>query len=193
YHVDAGGGHGLGIGTQDEGAWYPPELRAEYEHQLTPDQLRILDQVRNFHGSVFPNMSFLIPNVIEVDGRRVTGTTLRLWQPRGPDRVEVYSWYLVEKNAPDWWKELGRQTYVQTFGPSGMFEQDDTENWEGQTRNSATTLPHDGALVLNYCMGLGRQPIQNFPGPGTVYEGKFTEASARTFYRRWLDLLLAGD
>jgi phenylpropionate dioxygenase-like ring-hydroxylating dioxygenase large terminal subunit len=191
YHVAAGGGHGLGIGIQDDGPWYPDELRAEYERHLTADQLRFVDRIKNFHGSVFPNMSFLIPNVIEIGGKRVTGTTLRLWQPLGPERIQVYSWYLVEKNAPDWWKELGRRTYVQTFGPSGMFEQDDTENWEGMTRNCAALLPRGDTVTLNFHMGLGRQPLADFPGPGDVYAGKFSEAAARGFYRRWLDLMLA--
>lgn len=189
YHVDVGGGHGLGIGVQEDGPWYPPELRAEYAENLTPDQLTLLDRIKNFHGNVFPHLSFLIPNVIPVDGRLVSGTTLRLWQPMGPDQIQVWSWFLVERDAPDWWKELGRRMYVQTFGTSGMFEQDDTENWEAQTRNSAASLDRRDDVYLHYKMGLGRTPLPDFPGPGDVYDGKFSEAAARSFYRAWLDLL----
>ena len=190
YHVDVGYGHGLGIGIQDDGPWYPEELRPEYERNLTPEQLALMDQIKNFHGNVFPNLSFLIPNVIEMGGRRVTGMTVRQWQPIAPDRIQAWSWHLVEKQAPGWWKELGRKSYVQTFGTSGMFEQDDTENWEAQTRNSAATLSFEEPVMLHYQMGLGRQPIEGFPGPGTVYDGKFSEAAARSFYRRWLDLVV---
>ncbi|WNV77099.1 aromatic ring-hydroxylating dioxygenase subunit alpha [Geodermatophilus sp. DSM 44513] len=192
YHVDVGQGHGLGIGIQDEGPWYPQELRPEYERNLTPDQLALMDRIKNFHGNVFPNLSFLIPNVVEIAGHRVTGMTVRLWQPIGPDSIQAWSWHLVEKGAPQWWKELGRKTYVQTFGSSGMFEQDDTENWEAQTRNSSATLNFEEPVMLHYQMGLGRQPLSGFPGPGTVYDGKFSEAAARSFYRRWLDLVV-GD
>ena len=191
YHVVPAGGHGLGIGTQEEGPWYPAELRAEYESRLSLDQLALMDRIKNFHGNVFPNMSFLIPNVIEIAGKRVTGMTIRQWQPIAPDQIQALSWHLVEKNAPDWWKELGRKTYVQTFGSSGMFEQDDTENWELQTRNSLSSLSFDEPVLLDYRMGMGGVPMTDFAGPGEVYEGKYSEAAARGFYRRWLDLMLA--
>jgi hypothetical protein len=150
-----------------------------------------MDRIKNFHGNVFPNMSFLIPNVIEIAGKRVTGMTIRQWQPIAPDQIQALSWHLVEKNAPDWWKELGRKTYVQTFGSSGMFEQDDTENWELQTRNSLSSLSFDEPVLLDYRMGMGGVPMTDFAGPGEVYEGKYSEAAARGFYRRWLDLMLA--
>ncbi|HLH26103.1 MAG TPA: aromatic ring-hydroxylating dioxygenase subunit alpha [Chloroflexota bacterium] len=193
YHVTAGHGHGLGIGIQHEGSPYPPELHPAFEQALTPDQLRILHQVKNLHGSVFPNLSFLIASAIPVDGRLVSGTTLRLWQPRGPNCMEILSWCLVERDAPAWWKAASRTAYVQTFGTSGIFEQDDTENWEAQTRTSDALQARDDDLILNYQMGLGQPPLGDFPGPGVVYEGKFNEANARAFYQQWLDYLLAAE
>jgi hypothetical protein len=135
-------------------------------------------------------MSFLQPNFIVVDGRRVSGIMLRVWQPAGPGRVQVYSWHLVERDGPDWWKRLGRRMYVQTFGTSGMFDQDDTENWEAQTRNATASLVRKQEVMLHYQMGLDSEPLSDFPGPGDVYDGKFSEAAGRTFYRRWLDYLL---
>jgi len=191
YHVYPGNGHGLGIGVHfDDESYFPAELRHEYAARLEPEQLAMLERVKNFHGNVFPNLSFLIPSFIMVDGRRVAGMMLRQWQPAGPDRVQVWSWHLVERRAPDWWKRLGRRMYVQTFGASGMFEQDDTENWEAQTTNSNTALTRSEEVVLHYGMGLGAEPLGDFPGPGTVYDGKFSEAAARGFYRQWLDLLI---
>jgi phenylpropionate dioxygenase-like ring-hydroxylating dioxygenase large terminal subunit len=190
YHVSAGNGHGLGIGIQDDGSPYPHELRAEYEQHLTPDQLDLFDRVKNYHGNVFPNLSFLMPNLVKVDGRFVTTITIRQWQPRGPDKVEVLSWRLVEKHAPDWWKSLSRTAYTQTFGVSGMFEQDDTENWESQTRVASSLMPRADDVTMHYSMGLGRAPLPDFCGPGEVYEGKFNEENSRAFYRRWLQYVL---
>ena len=192
YHVDAGGGHGLGIGVQDEGPWYPKELVPEIESHLLPAQRKLFDRVKNFHGNVFPNLSFLIPNVIRVGDHRVSGTTLRLWQPLGVNRIQVWSWYLVERNAPDWWKELGRATYVRTFGSSGMFEQDDTENWDLQTKNMLGADTWDEPVMLNYSMGLRAEPLRDFEGPGKVYAGKFNEAAARNFYRKWAEMMRGG-
>jgi phenylpropionate dioxygenase-like ring-hydroxylating dioxygenase large terminal subunit len=194
YHVCPGNGHGLGIGVHQDGfSYFPDELRDEYAGRLGGDQLALLDRIKNFHGNVFPNLSFLIPNFIEVDGKRVSGMMLRLWQPMGPDRLQVWSWHMVERNAPDWWKALGRRMYAQTFGMAGMFDQDDTENWEAQTRNSNTALAREDDVFLDYTMGLHQQPLEDFPGPGTVYDGKFSEAAARGFYRAWLDRMVNGS
>lgn len=191
YHVNPGGGHGLGIGVhRDEESWFPPEIREEYASRLDPAQVALVDRVKNLHGNVFPNLSFLIPNFIPVGGQKVTGLMLRLWQPMGPDRLQVWSWHLVERNAPEWWKEKARKMYTQTFGSSGMFDQDDTENWELQTLNANTALARDEEVVLDYVMGMGQEPLADFPGPGRVYGNKFSESAARTFYRRWLDLVL---
>ena len=191
YHVDPGGGHGLGVGVHtDESSYFPADLRDEYASRLGGDQLALLGRIKNLHGNVFPNMSFLIPNFIEVDGKRVSGMMLRMWQPAGPDRLQVWSWHLVERNAPDWWKRLGKRMYVQTFGTSGMFDQDDTENWEAQTRNSNTALTRRGEVMLHYEMGIDAEPLTEFAGPGRVYDGKFSEAAGRTYYRTWLDHLL---
>ncbi|GAA1223123.1 aromatic ring-hydroxylating dioxygenase subunit alpha [Pseudonocardia alaniniphila] len=195
YHVDPGGGHGLGVGVHGDeaGSYFPAELTDEYASRLTPHQLNLLKRVKNVHGNVFPNLSFLIPSFINIDGRLVSGMMLRSWQPIGPDQTQVWSWHLVEKNAPNWWKTLGRKMYTQTFGASGMFDQDDTENWEAQTRNATASLSRADEVFLHYEMGLGMQPLQDFPGPGDVYDGKFNEAAGRTFYRTWLDYLAGRE
>jgi phenylpropionate dioxygenase-like ring-hydroxylating dioxygenase large terminal subunit len=193
YHVDPGGGHGLGVGVHFDGeSYFPPELRGEYAEHLSEAQLTTLARLKNMHGNVFPNMSFLIPNFIEVEGRRVSGAMIRVWQPAGPNRTQVWSWHLVEKDAPDWWKKLGRRMYTQTFSSSGMFDQDDTENWEAQTRVSDAALYRSDDFVLHYGMGLDLAPLPagTFPGPGNVYDGKFSEAAGRTYYRVWLDHVL---
>jgi phenylpropionate dioxygenase-like ring-hydroxylating dioxygenase large terminal subunit len=193
YHVDPGGGHGLGVGVHFDGeSYFPAELKNEYAERLQQGQLDTLDRIKNMHGNVFPNFSFLIPNFIEIEGRKVSGAMLRVWQPAGPGRTQVWSWHLVEKNAPDWWKKLGKRMYTQTFSSSGMFDQDDTENWEAQTRTSNAALYRREDFVLHYGMGLDTPalPPDDFPGPGDVYDGKFSEAAARTYYRVWRDRIL---
>jgi phenylpropionate dioxygenase-like ring-hydroxylating dioxygenase large terminal subunit len=193
YHVDPGGGHGLGVGVhQDETSYFPAELDAEYEQNLDAGQLATLRRLKNMHGNVFPNFTFLIPNFIPMDGRMVSGGMLRIWEPAGPDRMQVWSWHLVEKNAPDWWKRAARRMYTQTFSSSGMFDQDDTENWEAQTRTANGAHYRDEEFMLHYGMGTQAEPLHKseFPGPGDVYDGKFSEAAGRTYYKTWRDLLL---
>src|SRR5262249_8946879 len=97
----------------------------------------------------------------------------------GPRPDPGLSWHMVQRDGPEWWKALGRRMYAQTFGMAGMFDQDDTENWEAQTRNANAALVRDGEVLLDYTMGLHQEPLADFPGPGTVYDGKFSEAAAR--------------
>ncbi|MBV9120758.1 MAG: aromatic ring-hydroxylating dioxygenase subunit alpha [Chloroflexi bacterium] len=193
YHVNAGNGHGLGIGTQDDGPPFPPELGEQFKQHLSADQFELLSHIRNFHGNVFPNLSFLIPTLPRMEGNAITSTTIRQWQPCGPRHIAVYSWCLVEKDSPTWWKDLSRQAYIQTFGTSGIFEQDDTENWEFQTRNAEALLARDSDFMLNMTMGSEREPIHDFPGPGEVYDMKYLEANARAFYGEWRKYVLAGS
>ena len=49
--------------------------------------------------------------------------------PEGPLETEVWTWTLVDRDIPEDLKVRQRQSSVQTFGPSGIFEQDDAENW----------------------------------------------------------------
>ena len=80
--------------------------------------------------------------------------------------------------------------YVQTFGASGMFDQDDTENWELQTANSNSALARNDEVWMHFEMGIHQEPMSDFSGPGGVYDGKYSESAGRTFYRRWLEYLL---
>lgn len=186
YHVVPEDGHGLGIGTQDDGPWYPDETRREVEARLSPEQHALLDRVKNLHGGIYPNLAFLIPNVLTVHGTRVTGATLRVWQPQGPRHTRVTSFLLVERNASEDWKELVTRTHLMTFGASGMLEQDDTEVWGAIGDSIEGLQATEEPWFLDYTMGDGAPPAKDFAGPGEVFEGKFSEASARGFYRRWL-------
>lgn len=193
YHVTPEDGHGVGIGIQQDGPWYPRELAAEIRDHLSPDQIALLDQVKNFVGHIYPNLSFLMPNVIEIHGHRVSGTTLRQWQPLGADQMAVTSWLLVERNSSDLWKNMVRRSHLLTFGASGMLEQDDTEIWEAITKNAVALQAQREPWYLDYTMGMSAKPLEDFAGPGTAYVGKFTEASARGYYRRWVADMTAGQ
>src|SRR5204862_6624646 len=96
-------------------------------------------------GTVFPNFSMLHP----------TSRTIRVSHPRGPDKTEVWAWCYADKAAPAHVKEAIRVAGVRVFGPSGTFEQDDMDNWQGctQTARGAVARRQD----LNYEMGLGRE------------------------------------
>lgn len=127
--------------------------------------------------SVFPNMSFL-------PGQN----TFRVWQPRGPGRIELHTWTLVNKSAPQDIKERWRKGAMLTFSPSGIFEMDDGENFEFSTRTNAGFLTRQQNLYMG--LGLGTR-LQDTELPCNVYRNQVNEANQRAFYRRWLDLMQA--
>jgi phenylpropionate dioxygenase-like ring-hydroxylating dioxygenase large terminal subunit len=194
YQITAGNGHGLGLGSGVPGSppILPEECIGEYRKNLTPEQFDTLVNLRNLHANVFPNFSLLIPTV-KVEGQMVSVLTLRLWVPSGPNKMEIYSWFMVEKNATEDFKRKSHKGYTLTFGSSGIFEQDDTENWFEITENSRKMLKVVD-FFFNAEMGVDRKPVEDgqFPGPGeAIYEGKYNEANSRAFYRQWRKLLLS--
>lgn len=137
-------------------------------------------------GTIFPNLSFM---------DSVRFRTLRLWQPRGPRRIDVNSWCLVDKDMPQELKEAAMRQYILSFGPAGMFEQDDGEVW---TSISEATRGFVGRQhSFNYQMGLGHEiPVREAYGidmPGVVGEAFMTEANHRSFYRRWNQFMDGQD
>jgi len=188
YQVSAGNGHGLGLGMPAVSPVLPEELLPVYERNLSPEQFSVITQLYNIHGLVFPNMSLQISPVY-YNGRMISHTSLNVYQPKGPGMIEASSWFLIEEEAPDWWKEISERMYLLTFSPSGIFEQDDVENF---TDVFATLKgPVGRTSRLNYQMGLTRPLLPSFVGPGDVYQGKYCEANGRAFYRRWLALVTA--
>jgi ethylbenzene dioxygenase alpha subunit len=136
---------------------------------------RMLGAVSSF--TVFPNFSFL-------PGQN----TVRVWQPRGPNKIELYTWVIVNKNAPQDVKDMWRRGAMMTFSPTGVFEMDDGENWEYCTKTSRGKVTRYQDLYV----GLGMNTrIENSELPGNVFKGQLNEANARAYYQRWKDLLQA--
>ena len=186
YHVHAGNGHGVGLGMPSDENVFEPGMLETFKARLSPEQFDVLRQIKNMHCTVFPNLSFLISSA-RLGGKLISHTNMKVWLPKGPNRIEVLSWGLVEKDAPPEWKARSSQHYVLTFGPSGIFDQDDSETWIDITRNAGTPAARD--LEFYYVQGIGRARAVEFAGPGEVYASKYSENNARQFYRRWLELM----
>jgi len=121
-------------------------------------------------GTVFPNFSYLPAN-----------GAIRVWHPKGPDRMEVWSWTIVDRSWPDDVKEAQHLQSLRTFGPTGIFEQDDPENWNDMQaigRGFVTST-----LPLNYQMGLGSE-THDGRHPGLTAE-LYSDAGALSFYAHW--------
>jgi ethylbenzene dioxygenase alpha subunit len=160
------------------------EIR-KYLYSIQPQVAKRLGEMRSkmigsiSSVSVFPNMSFL-------PGQN----TFRVWQPRGPGKIELHTWTIVNKSAPEDIKQRWRKGAMLTFSPSGIFEMDDGENFEFSTRSNAGFVTGQQDLY----MGLGTgTALKESTLPGNVYRNQVNEANHRAFYRRWLDLMKARD
>ncbi|TCP31708.1 phenylpropionate dioxygenase-like ring-hydroxylating dioxygenase large terminal subunit [Scopulibacillus darangshiensis] len=190
YQVHTENGHGCNIGMPNPDFAFPEELIPEYKAHLSPQQFDMMADLKNMIGTIFPNLSFLVSHT-EVKGKLISNTTVRLWRPIAVDKMEVITWFLVEKNASEDWKHRSRESYILTFSPSGIFEQDDTEVFTDITGAASGHVPFAKNYTYNYTMGKHRVPVKDFLGPGIVYDDKFTEANSRSYYRYWLDLMKA--
>jgi hypothetical protein len=106
--------------------------------------------------------------------------------------MEIYSWLLVESDAPVEFKDASRRAYILSFGPSGMLEQDDMENWRTISRTAAGTQSSAIPQFTRMGDGLGIEPIADWPGPGTAYPTQFFDLPVMTFLNRWASYLRGG-
>ena len=155
---------------------YEEEVRAEVEQRLG-DRLTV---VKPHVGTVFPNFSML----------RSVARTFRVWQPRGPDKTEVWACVFVDKAAPPEVKEAFRLTALRAFGPGGGFEQDDMDNWQACTETGRGVVAR--RYPVNMQMGIGREEFdQDLMGWASDY--RLSESNHRSFYRRWAQVMAANS
>ncbi len=202
HQVVLGHGHGINVITSATGRsrsafqGTPESMWPSFKKNLTPEQLDILERVTVFVGGVFPNLSFVSP-MHGSEGHLHNFLNFRLWRPLGPDRMEIWTWFMIDKAAPQEYKEGAYKGYLSSFGPTGTLEQDDTEIWARIVEASGGLMARDKSLsfnnVFNYLMGLDRvEPDPDFPGPGVAYPTTYLDAIARSMHDYWIELLSEG-
>jgi nitrite reductase/ring-hydroxylating ferredoxin subunit len=148
-----------------------------------PEALAALGEVgasTRGHPNIFPNLW--------VAGG---GTQFCLRLPRGPDATELWWFTFVDKNLPPEDRELTVTRANHAFGPAGLLEQDDGENWDQSTRQ--TRGPIARKYPLNYSMSLGRG-APTVPEAGPVYiDTALSEHAQLWFYRAWAELMDAQN
>jgi 3-phenylpropionate/trans-cinnamate dioxygenase subunit alpha len=121
--------------------------------------------------TVFPNVS---PNF--------TRHMIRVWHPRGPEKTEIWSYCVVDKDAPAEVKEAMRFHLTQTFGPAGNLEQDDMNNWV-QCTNTAR-----GLIARRYPQNI-QAHLGHEDKAGPIGGGR----RLRAFYARWQMMMKAAN
>ncbi len=192
-------GHCVNVNVAAPGSSSPPyqglpeEMWPMFERNLTKEQLEIFKKCTVIVGSCFPSLSFHCP-IHGSEGHLHNYLTLRVWRPLGPTKVEIWSWFLIDKSAPEEYKEAAYKGYISSFGPSGTLEQDDTEIWVRVADASKASMARDKQLnynnLLNYMMGMGKiEPDETFPGPGTAYPTCYVDYAFRGIHKYWFELM----
>jgi PAH dioxygenase large subunit len=167
---------GLGV----EKALWP-----RFAQHLSPAQAGIAQAYGYSAGTMWPNFHWLqLVTAGDTHSPPVGILNLRLEMPLTPTRTRMYSWFAIDKQASAEYRKLSYETYVRTFGPGGIFDQDDMENWEECT--AAARGPAAKRFALHHKMGLGRPVDPSWPGPGTAYADSYGEMTQRAWYAEWL-------
>lgn len=198
YFADVGGGTTYKLPPGDfreklRYVGYPDAMIATMRESWTPEQQKFVseDGFMVSAATVFPNLSFVHnwPQVGD-QGQVVPFISLRQWQPVAANETEVLSWFAVDRSAPEDFKKLSYKAYLMCFGSSGMFEQDDVENWVSITSMAAGSMAR--RLLLNSRMGMRLDgepvtpPLASLSGPGTAYVG-YGEFNQRRWLSLWSD------
>ncbi len=96
----------------------------------------------------------------------------------------------MDKAAPPEVKEAIRLSAVRSFSPSGIYEQDDMDNWQECTRTSRGVVSR--RYPMNYQMGLGHEGY-NHDAAGWASEYRSSESNHRQFFKHWQELMTASD
>ena len=203
YFAGAGGGTTYKLPTADFrenllSIGYPDEMITRMQAVWDPDHRAMVGS-----SGFMPSAATLLPNlsfvhnwpVVNADGLVAPFISMRLWQPVSATETEVYSWFCVDRDAPADYKAASYKAYLMCFGSSGMFEQDDVENWTSITQMSRGRMAE--RLNLHSRMGLLRDdepvtPPIEWPAPGRARVG-FGEFNQRELLGLWCDLMANDD
>lgn len=132
------------------------------------------------HPNIFPNLWI-----------STRGLQLCLRIPRGPLKTEVWWFSFVPRGFDEAQRRMAMKFLVHSFGPAGLFEQDDGENWAHATR--ASLGPASRRRLQNLQMGLGEDVVVEHPGGQKTIETQVNEHAQRWHYRCWQDWLKASS
>lgn len=212
YHVKVSHGSAMRIGFLSEEAMAPMEqmvLLGEYGHgiggpgiseerwEASVNRIRtgqgepewfdrtiaqrlgagVIDQLgpvgkRSFgHPNIFPNLWVALTHQL----------CLRI--PRGPQETELWWFTWMPKDMPEEERRFHLHMARHVFGPAGILEQDDGENWSHSTRGARGSFGK--MLPLNLSMGRGADQVLTDDSGQARIETVVNEHGQRWTYQSW--------
>jgi nitrite reductase/ring-hydroxylating ferredoxin subunit len=198
FHIAINGGHGMVANTGflpepwKYGGWAPEVAEIFDLGKLPPDQRAFVESGTCLTvATIFPNLSIIrVPAVLDPNSTPpILFTAIRQWQPLAPGLTEIWSWPMEWAAAPAEFNRLSYDTGVGSFGPSGVFEQDDTVAWMGPVQAGDSHFGRRAGMKLNYQLGEGGKDgfgiNHEWQYPGTATTTVYDEFNQRRFYQRW--------
>lgn len=164
----------------------PQNIVEELRTTMPPEAVEMLIRTSAGAGNVWPNLSWIRSGFICAEDEQVQpAVSIRYWQPKGPDKMEAFSWTLVHKDAPEEVKAAASRAMARSFGSSGNFEQDDAEVWINIQRATSGVQGRKRKLMYN---AEGTLDPEN-QLPGDTYKHQISDDNQWHFYARWRDML----
>ncbi len=132
------------------------------------------------HPNIFPNLWI-----------STRGTQLSLRLPRGPGRTEVWWFTVLPKSLSEAQRRAAMKFISHSFGPAGLLEQDDGENWSQSTASSHGLVA--GRHPHHLRMAQGHDEVLVDVGGQSRIETRVNEHAQRWTYRCWAEWLRAAD
>jgi 3-phenylpropionate/trans-cinnamate dioxygenase alpha subunit len=168
-------------------AFYPnPKMAVDY---LEANRQTVIDRLGEYRGTkmwgsqinltVFPNLQML-PGL----------NWFRIYHPKGPGKFEMWTWAMVDKEMSEELKQMILDNVSRTFGPAGLFDNDDGDNLQAITEQSRGWRTRQMDVYTNMAIG-GEHSRDEMPG--VVSDGLVCEQNQRYVYRRWLEMMKADS
>lgn len=179
----------------DEGLYQMNQMvmLGEYGHAIggpfvKPEDEATASDLENIYGTqpVRPHPN-IFPNLWISTG----GQQLSLRLPRGPFETEIWWFTLVDKDLDDEERKLALKMPLHVFGPAGLLEQDDGENWAHSTRGTQGITSR--RYPLHYGMGLRHDEVVDTPMGHKRIETQVNEHGQLWTYKAWAEWMDAED
>ena len=175
-------GHGLNADYVDEARFNWDSPGAYW--MKDPETIKRLGPMRSriprSNQNVFPNLFV-----------NTASRELMLRNPLGPTGLEIWKTTLIDRNAPPDARRAQLFGSNRHFGPAGVFEQDDGENWDQSTSAAGGLVAQ--RYELNYTMSLGYgEVVEDELSPPRI-ETITNEHCQLWMYRCWAEYMAAPD
>ncbi|MGE3983853.1 MAG: aromatic ring-hydroxylating dioxygenase subunit alpha [Dehalococcoidia bacterium] len=130
------------------------------------------------HPNIFPTMW-------------ITNTQISIRHPKGPNTTEIWWYSLIDESLPPETKGMFAARFSHTFGPAGLLEQEDGENWGESTKAARGVISM--RYPLNFAMNNGRGQVTTEEGGPPFIETNVNEHAQIWLYRAWSEWMSADS